>query len=211
MTTTSKLALSAIVAGAIALSQTAQAGLINGTVSFAGNVTAYQNTTGTGSLASDFSNAHSLVFSGGDLVNSTPAPTGSFATAVGGSVSVFSPLVISPVTITSGSLLWSITSGSHVWNFTVTSLTESPLVAPYNVLILQGTGTISDNIAGDLPNTGTWVATFTTASANTGVTFSYNSSAAANVNAPEAGTSVLLLGLGLVALGTYAQFRKQVA
>jgi hypothetical protein len=42
------------------------------------------------------------------------------------------------------------------------------------------------------------------------VTFGFNASSA-STSAPEAGSSLLLLGLGVAALGTYAQFRKQVA
>ncbi len=197
-TKVSKIALLVLVAGAVAsttIPQNAQASTIHGGISFDGSVTPYIANNGTGPVANDYTLAHSLVF-GQSFV--AAGANGSFAgVAQDTQVSMYSPLQINPTALPIGNQpLWTVNG----FSFTLTTLTE-PSVSP-TVLVLQGSGVISDSNPAD-SNTGTWVATFTTA----GSTFSWNSSSAATV--PDAGTSLLLLGMGLTALGAFAQIRKQ--
>ena len=196
----SKIALSVLAAGAIVgavIPQTTEASPITGGISFSGSVTPYTTFDGTGSVATDYTLAHSLVFG---LSYVAAGANGSFAGVTQNTpVSMYSPLQINPAALPVPATLplWTVNG----FKFTLTALTE-PNVSP-TVLVLQGSGVISDSTPAD-SNTGTWVATFTTS----GSTFSWNSSSAATV--PDAGTSLLLLGLGLTALGIFAQIRKQV-
>jgi hypothetical protein len=75
-------------------------------------------------------------------------------------------------------------------------------------MIITGPGTVHDQSATYDDNYGTWTATFTSGASSTEINLRWNSSAPFDVNAPETGTSVLLLGLGLAAIGAYGQFRK---
>jgi len=186
-----------VAAGAVALS--ANATVINGGISFNGNVTAYLNSTGTGTIATDYTLAHSLVFSTSFV---SAGANGSFmGIAVNTPVLMYSPLQVNPpgLPVPATSALWTV----GIYSFTLSTLTE-PLDTS-TALELVGSGIMSDGNPAD-SNTGTWTATFTTS----GSTFSWNSSSSATAaTVPEAGTSLLLLGLGLTALGAYAQFRKQ--
>ena len=198
MTKTSKIALSMLMAGAVALNivpQSAQASTIHGGISFDGSVTPYGSTDGSGAAVTDYTLAHSLVFG---LSYVAAGANGSFAgVAQNTQVSMYSPLQINPTALPVGNApLWTVNG----FSFTLTTLTE-PNLSP-TVLVLQGAGIMTDGVPADA-NTGTWVATFTTS----GSTFSWNSSSSATV--PDAGTSLLLLGLGLTALGIFAQIRKQ--
>lgn len=203
MTKTSKIALSVLMAGAVALTvvpDSAQANTIVGGISFNGNVTPYTTTDGTGTPAANYIVAHSVVF--GPSVVSLGA-NGSFAgISAGTPVTMYSPLVINPpqLPIPATSPLWQVTVGSTTFSFTLSTLTEP--VDTATAMELTGSGIMSDGNPAD-SNTGTWVATFTTS----GSTFSWNASSSANV--PEAGTTLLLLGLGLTALGAFASLRKQ--
>jgi hypothetical protein len=217
MTKTIKIAASVLAMGAVALSllpQSAQASPIQGTVSFSGGVTGYENTAGTGATSSDFSQDHSLVFNG-ITVNSSPAPTLSYLGTAGDGVTIYSPLLINPTgtpPVPSPNPLWSI--NGTLLTFTVTTLLEqistppgSPL--PNSSLTLFGTGTLSDGNPADSVS-GYWNASFTSAVGGAGnVTFSFASSAGQTV--PDGGSSLIFLGLGLTALAGFAQFRKQVA
>jgi hypothetical protein len=202
MTKTTKIALSAVAAGAVALSvgsQSALASTINGSVSFSGSVTPFTGSNGSGTQTSSYLTAGSVVF--GLTTESASGGNGSFIGVLPGTpVTMISDLNVNPPGLPSplNQNLWSVDG----FTFVLTGLTESDLSA--NTMQLNGTGTMGDGVAAD-SNTGTWVATFTSGSG----TFSWNSSSTANV--PEGGTSVLLLGLGLTALGAYAQFRKQAA
>jgi|GEM_PF-4489540 len=232
MNTTSKIAFSAIMASAVALSS--QAGLIEGAISFGGNVNAYTGTSLPSSGASDYASAHTLVLGSGSV---TAAPQGVFLTANGGinpppsvPVSFSAPqiqintgnpfLVVPPA----GTPMWSVTTSlGSTFSFYLSSLQEvlgayNPITHSVDTLTLLGAGTISDDngVADNLqdnPNA-SWVATFTVSSIGNGLnSFSWSSSFAAisETNVPETGTSVILLGLGLAAMAGYSQFRKQVA
>jgi hypothetical protein len=201
----------ATVASLSLVPMTTQAVPFTGSISFNGNMTAYTGTAGSGPIASDFTTAHSIVF--GTTYVSAGA-NGSFSGIPQGATvtSVYSPLQINNPTlgqaVLPASSLWAVGG----FTFTLSTLIE-PFCSP-NIFILQGVGTFHDNGAVYSDTTGTWSATFTSASANTGVTFSWNSSSAAvpppNVT-PDSGTSVLLLGMGVLALAGFAGVRRQVA
>jgi hypothetical protein len=209
---TTKQILSIITVGAAVaalLPQSASATPISGSISFNGNVTPYDDSIGTGTVASDYSMAHSLVFG---LTTVSAGANGSFSGVTeGSSVSMYSPLVVNPpglpVPVTAP--LWSTAIGG--FTFTLVTLTEDVLVSPFNTMTLRGTGTLSDGNPADT-TTGTWVATFTEANSNTGATFSWNSSSQSDITAvTDHGASVMLLGFGLISLGAYGSFRKQNA
>jgi hypothetical protein len=207
MTKTFKIAFVAVMVGAVILfaNQSAQANLITGGISFNGNVTPYLNSTGTGTQASDFISAHSVNF--GPTVVSAGA-NGSFAGILSGTpVTMYSPLVFNPPTlpVPATSPIWSVTSGGVTYSLTLSVLTEPVDQATF--MTLTGSGILSDGIPAD-SNTGNWVATFTTS----GSTFSWNSSSGSTTApaVPDAGSSLLLLGLGLVALGVFVKVSKQV-
>ena len=232
MNKTSKIAFSAVMASAVAL--TSHADLIQGVISFGGNVNAYTGTTLPSDGASDYASAHTLVLGSGSVT--APPQGGDFLTANGGinpppfvPVSFSAPqigintgnpfLVIPPV----GTPMWSVTtSGGSTFSFFLSSLQEvlgavNPVTHIVDTMTLYGAGTISDDngVADNLqdnPNA-SWVATFTLSTANGQNSFSWSSSfgAIANTTVPETGTSVILLGLGLAAMAGYSQFRKQVA
>jgi hypothetical protein len=203
---------SLVSAGAVALVMSAQetsAVPINGSISFNGNVTPYVSTTGTGAVATDYSKAHSLVF-GQSFVSA--GADGSFASVPQNSqVFLYSPLLINPTALPAPSTtpLWSTAIGG--FTFTLSLLTEDLLVSPFNTMTLRGTGVISDGIAAD-QNTGTWVATFTTAQSADGETFSWNSSSKADIpGVPDGGSSLMMLGLGLASVTGFNYFRKGIS
>ncbi|HUC86261.1 MAG TPA: hypothetical protein VL970_13775 [Candidatus Acidoferrales bacterium] len=209
MTDTRIHALWMVGAGTVALTVLPQQALavpIVGSISFNGNVTPYVDSTGTGTVATDYSTAHSLVF--GETFVAVGAD-GSFASVPQNSqVFVYSPLIINPpsLPVPSTAPLWSTSVGG--FTFTLTLLTEDVLVSPFDTLTLRGTGVISDGNPAD-SNTGTWVATFTTAQSQDGETFSWNSSSKGNIpGVPDGGASFILLGLGLVSVRAFSFFRK---
>jgi hypothetical protein len=208
--TTNKLKLSLVAAGSLALSMapiTSMATPINGTISFFGNVTPFTGPPSSPgvTIASDYTTAQSLVFG---FTQAASGANGSFASVTAGTVVTMNgPLGVNPAVINSSGPLWSVGG----FTFTLTTLTES-LDTP-TVLVLSGSGMMSDGIAAD-NNMGTWVATFTSASSGPGVTFSWNSSSGASIPTtvvPETGASLLMMGMGLAGLGVFAKFRKQFA
>jgi len=208
-TTTQVLSLLTIGAVAAIMPQSATATPITGSISFNGNVTPYVNASGTGTEATDYSLAHSLVFG---QTSVSAGANGSFSGVTQGSaVSMYSPLLVNPpgLPVPATTPLWATAIGG--FTFTLVTLTEDVLVSPFNTMTLRGTGTLSDGKAADT-TTGTWVATFTTANSANGATFSWNSSSMADVAAvTDHATSIMLLGFGLVSLGAFGSFRKQQA
>jgi hypothetical protein len=179
-------------------SRSADAAAIHGGISFNGNVTAFLSSSGMGSEAMDFMDAHSLVF-GSTVVSSSPTGTFSPITA-GTSVSIYSPLIINPATLPTPSTkaLWQVSFGGTTYFFTPSSLTEP--VDTSNALELSGTGTFSDSISSADNTPGTWVATFTTS----GCTYSWNCSSKATP-VPEPGSVALL---SMASVGLLARRRK---
>lgn len=202
--------LKAVVAvvGLAVIPMASQAVPINGSISFNGNLTAYTGGNGDGSIAGDFTTAHSIVF-GSTYVSA--GANGSFSGIAKDAVvtSVYSPLKIN-TPVVPPSALWAVGG----FTFTLSSLIE-PFVAP-NVLVLQGAGVMHDTAGIFSDNSGTWTATFSTASSGGDVTFSWNSSSAADPirtpnPTPEAGSSMLMLGLGMASLIGYGAVRRQIA
>jgi len=198
MTKTNQHTLLVISAGAVALAglpEAMQAGTITGSISFNGNVTPYVSTTGTATIATDYSIAHSLVF--GQTFVSAGADGSFSGVPLNSQVFLYSPLQINPpgLPVPATTPLWTTAIGG--FSFTLTTLTEDVLVSPFNTLTLRGTGVISDGNPLD-ENTGTWVATFTTAKSAAGETFSWNSSSQADtVPVSDGGNTAMLLGGGL--------------
>ncbi len=196
-------------AGALALAITDNltAAPISGSISFNGNVTPFISATGTGTVASDYSLAHSLVF--GQTFVSAGAD-GSFASVPQNSlVNLFSPLQINPpgLPVPASTPLWTTAIGG--FSFVLSTLTEDVLTSPFNTLTLRGAGELEDGNPLD-DTTGTWVATFTLAGANSGETFSWNSSAKADIpSVSDASGCFVLLGLGMVSLGAFGRMRKE--
>ncbi|HEY1921182.1 MAG TPA: PEP-CTERM sorting domain-containing protein [Tepidisphaeraceae bacterium] len=167
----------------------APANIITGGISFSGNITPYLTQTGTGTVATDYVNAHSLVF-GPSTVNQ--GANGPYAGITSGTpVTMYSPLVINPpaLPIPASAELWSVTSGGITYTFNVTDLTE-PVDQP-TFMVLTGMGTLSDGIPAD-DATGSWVASFTTS----GSTYGWNASSTNVVPEPAS--------LGLLAIGSLA-------
>jgi hypothetical protein len=168
--------------------QTAVASLITGAVSFFGNVTPFPNTSGTGTPVTDFTLAKSLSFGASFAA---AGPTNSFSSLPASAPVTVSLIDVNPTASPAPSApLWTVGG----FTFTLTS----PLTEPTDtsdVLVLKGTGTISDGTPAD-SNTGTWVATFTTS----GSTYSWNSSfTTAAVPEPASIGALAVAGAGLLA------------
>ena len=208
MTKTFRLVYCGLVAGAVALfavTQNAHATPINGGISFNGNVTAYLSAVGTGPVTFDYTLAHSVVF-GASYVSA--GANGIFSAIPANTpVTMYSPLLINPAQLPypTSSPLWQVTGGGTTFSFTLSSLIESDLHT--DSMELFGSGSMSDGNPADVIF-GEWVATFT----SLGSTFSWNSSASgsgSNTPVPDAGSTLLLLGLGLTALTAFVKFSKQ--
>jgi len=176
----SKLARFVIVVGAVtSLSLSAQATPITGTVDLGGLATA---DSGNFELASYFT------FTGVTVGYAT----GTYAPTVGTGVSM-SELFINPLSYASP--LWQFTYGGSTYNFTLSS--ASVAYESSTQISLSGSGTLE---VGSDSAPGTW--TFSTS--NTGgpdvTSFIFQSSNTAT-GVPDGGTTVLLLGAALAALG----------
>jgi hypothetical protein len=213
MTKISRIPLPVLVTAAIILGLTprsAQADTITGSISFSGPVIPYVSTTGTGTVADGFSDAHSLVFGPGPTV--VTGATGSFAVLLAPltftQVTMYSPLQINPpnLPIPASSPLWSVTESAifpptmlNTFTFTLDAFTEP--VDQLTALTLAGTGIMSDGDPADASE-GTWTAMFTDSDS----TFSWTGSSTSPVSStpvstPEPGSGVLLLcGIGLMLL-----------
>src|ERR1035441_3740450 len=195
MTKTFKIAYCGLVAGAVALfavTQSAQAIPISGSISMHGDEVAYVGTSGIGAVDGDLSTARSIVFNLA-VVSTSPAPNGSFTGLGGLSVTMAPFLNINPAALP-GTAIWSVGG----YSLTLTSL--STLFASQTSLTLFGTGTFSDGIPAD-STAGNWTATFTSSGpGSTGVTFGFNSSSANVPSVPDARSSLLLLWPGLTGL-----------
>lgn len=190
MTNTSKYALAVLAAGAMAFS--AQATPVTGNIRMSGDVTLNALTVG-GSSTATFSNPAGSVTSG----------TLSFAGTAGSLVDfkgfTFAATGAQPIVD-----LWKFTKGGVTYEFDLASITS--IQRPDNDdVIIKGDGTIRatgfDNTAGN------WSFTITdTGAGNFDFGFAQSDTAV-----PESGTTVALLGLGLLALVGFNGIRKQVA
>ncbi|MGH9692846.1 MAG: hypothetical protein ACRD5Z_01800 [Bryobacteraceae bacterium] len=140
----------------------------------------------------------SAIFDTGSLATATRVNTfqdvsvmsrdGDFASFVNvdDSVTMAMPWIFSPSTPTPG--LWSVDG------FTYDLASSMVVLQNANFLLIQGTGTIMGN--GFDPTVGTWSFTSQSPSANGVFSFSAGSNAV-----PDGGTTVALLGCGLLGLG----------
>ena len=211
----STIKLGVLVAVAIGASLSSQALPVTGTISFYGDVVATTSTApGSPVVANgDFTQAGGLRFDLNQFVAANPS--GSFASVIPNTVASLYPVlkINGPAIPPGGAPLWTVTDAyGDAFVFTLTSLLE-PLLTPH-VMVLTGTGTIHEQyVAPGNPtpmysdNEGSWTATFNSVAAGPFVTFAWNSVGAFSP-VPETGSTALLLGLGMLSVGSYARFRK---
>jgi len=162
---------------------------ISGSINFNGEAT-----TNTGNLGSATSFS-SIV---GAIV--VPAETGNYS-----GIAIVTPVTFTPFSFTAAGVtpLWTLTVGGVTYSFNATSIVVSNQNA--NFLNLQGTGIAS--ITGFQDTAGSWSITDTSVGGSPTFTFG----AATTVSSvPDAGTTVLLIVLGLagVGLGMLTQKRR---
>ena len=189
MKNTSKIALSVLAAGAFALSASA--------VPITGGIT--MSSPGFTSDNPNLTLAHTLTLTTPVYVQ---ADSGDFATVPvfplpGSIVTMQNPLVVNPLTLPADPL-WAVGQ----FSFTLSTIAIGP-VSPIS-LTLSGVGTIHSTIPGLSDTLGTWTATFNNTA---GVVFSWSDVTAAG-GVPESSTTLILLGLALTSLATYAKLRK---
>jgi hypothetical protein len=197
MTKTSKIALSMIVAGAMAVVG-AQATQITGSVNFTGGTVTLDQNPPNATTIESFSGT--TVVSGG-----LTSPTGAYAGTTGDVVTwgatpiVFSPSLGTPVTP-----LWTFHDAGtgFTYSFNLSTITVDNQLVGY--LNLGGNGTVTITGTGS-PYTTTG-GTFTLTATGTGpLNFNFTAGTSA---VPESGTTAILLGLGVTALAIFAKFRK---
>lgn len=202
MTKTTKYTLSMLAAGAVALSLVpgAQAVPITGSLNFE---------DGTVQLNGPINSATEVTFTSTAIVNNAPLvqPTGAFAGSGGTTVTFFpSTITFSPALSPNPvSPLWTFNYNGLTYSFSLTSITSSVGVGPS--LNLAGDGIITITGPGSTydATVGNWTFS-TTGSGTTDYTFGF---VAGDSAVPEAGTTAILLGMGLIGLVGFAQFRKQ--
>jgi hypothetical protein len=168
----------ACAAMALGLAATVQAATITGGISLSGG---YTTDTGVLGTATAFTGFTSVVVAAG--------PTGSYVGTAGDAVVMF-PFTFSPVTLPV-SPLWLTTPGGVDYWFNLTSMS----VNTHNSAVLDISGSGILHIDGFTDTPGTWVFTANSLSD----TFSFSSSNGTTV--PDGGTTALLLGAALSALG----------
>ncbi len=175
-----------IMAGAVALlasfSTSVQAIPITGGIAISGSYSA-NGTPG------DLTTASAMTISGPFFIGVT---SGSFSTATT-PVTFASPITVNLGGLTLGGVqLWSVTVGGTPYTFTVSSETES--VDTANQLTLIGSGTFGDGTPADAS-----VGTYQIGFGVTQSTFSFQNNN--QVNVPDGGMTVMLLGGALAGLG----------
>jgi hypothetical protein len=194
----SKVVLSTVVAGAVALTTSVQAlPSISGTIEFNGGATV--NNGNNLATATAFNSITGVTVLGGD-------ETGSYASLNGGgsfggttfNTFSFGGNTLSPNPVT----LWTVINGGTTYSFEATSVIVGPNPRSSTFLNLSGTGIAS--ITGFQDTVATWSITDTT-QGGPEVTFSASVAAVA----PENSTTIMLLGLGLTGLALFAKVRQQ--
>ena len=170
-------------------SQQAQATLINGDIQFAGEVQFDTNSLATATrVVTWFDVFHNAGFS------SVTSGTGDFAgIAPGTQATMAQPWIFNPSTPTPG--LWS------VGGFSFDLLTSTIVTQNASTLVIEGTGIVSGN--GFDPTSMDWSFTTQSAGGRTRTTFSFSANGA---SVPDGGTTVMLLGAALGALGMARRF-----
>ncbi|MBA3832136.1 MAG: VPDSG-CTERM sorting domain-containing protein [Chthoniobacterales bacterium] len=164
-------------AGAGLTTPQAQASQINGAITFAGGAIFDTNSLATATTVNTFENV---------TVKSRDGDYAAFLD-VGDSVAMAMPYVFVPTTPTPA--LWS------VGGFTFDLTNSVVVLQTSNFLAITGSGTISGNGFDATP--GTW--SFTSQSPAADGVFSFSAGSSAQ-GVPEGGSTVALLGLGLVAV-----------
>ena len=169
-----KLTLAVVVAALVASG--AEAAMVNGAITFAGGAKFDTNSLATATRVNTFKNVKVM------------SEDGDFAAFVNDddAVAMAAPYIFTPSTPTPG--LWS------VGGFTFDLASSTVVLQNADFLLISGTGTITGN--GFDPTPGTW--SFTTQSPKSNGGFSFSSSD--GFVAPEGGSTVALLGLGLTGL-----------
>ena len=168
-------------------SQQAQATLINGDIQFAGEVQFDTNSLATATrVVTWFDVFHNAGFS------SVTSGTGDLGIAPG-TQATMAPWIFNPSTPTPG--LWS------VGGFTFDLLSSTIVTQLASTLVIEGTGIVSGN--GFDPTSMDWSFTTQSAGGRTRTTFSFSANGA---SVPDGGTTVMLLGAALGALGMARRF-----
>lgn len=189
-----------VAVAALALTSAGNAAFITGGISFFGSYTpqdAASTTVADLALASQIAFGPTAVGFSGTSGDFTSIPDLS-------TVTMFTPLVFSPVTLPGvGVDLWNVSGGGDIFSFELTSFSADPVTgtAPgAQSLDLMGTGNVSYvGPKGLVTTPGSWTGTFNAG----GGTFSWSSSTA---SVPDGGTTLALFGLSL--LGLHGARRK---
>ena len=188
----SKTILAVLATGVIScglFSQQAQATAITGDIQFAGEVAFDTNSLATATkVVTWFDVFHNAGFS------SVTSSTGDFAgIAPGTSAAMAQPWIFNPSTPTPG--LWS------VGGFSYDLLSSTVVTQNAGTLVITGTGIVSGN--GFDPTAMDWSFTTQSAGGHTRTTFSFSAN---GQTVPDGGTTVMLLGAALGALGMARRF-----
>jgi len=198
-----------IMAGVVAIASTlllqqakANVNSVTGQIDFNGGGTLYQNTLGTGTMATSLGTANSIDIPG----SSGDAQTVEGASETGSYIGVPDGTAVtwkSPLSFALGSQritqLWTFTWGTTVYSFDLSSIT-SWTAGAYSAALL-GTGTL--DITGLTSSTGTFELSLTDASGGAGGSAQFTF-AASNYGpppgVPDGGLTIALLGGALVGL-----------
>lgn len=175
-----KLVLAVLAAGLATsafTSQQAQGAMINGAITMAGGAVYDTVSLATATRVNTFSDVAVMSMDGdfSGFVN------------VGDSVTMAMPWIFSPSTPTPG--LWT------VGGFTYDLTSSTVIIQNADFLVISGTGTISGN--GFDPTPGVW--NFTSQEPDANGVFSFSASGG-GTGVPDGGTTVALLGIGLVGI-----------
>ncbi|MES2439846.1 MAG: VPDSG-CTERM sorting domain-containing protein [Verrucomicrobiota bacterium] len=178
-----KLIISGTLMAMIAMASVAQAASITGSVELTADASVVTINTGANSVTftPDYTaagNNAKVDSSSGSLALLLPSGTGI----------EYKNFTYSPLSVVGGNPIWF----SSTTSFDITGITIE--FEGGNGLLLSGTGILKTTVAGYEPTLGTW--SFN--ASRTGATFSWGSTASANV--PDGGTSVALLGVSLLGL-----------
>ena len=192
MKSLSKTLLAVLATGVLScavFSQQAQATPINGDIQFAGETRFDTNSLATAHrVVTWFDVFHNAGFS------SVTSGTGDFAGIFPGTQATMAqPWIFNPSTPTPG--LWS------VGGFSFDLLTSTIVTQNASTLVIEGTGIVSCN--GFDPTSMDWSFTTQSAGGRTRTTFSFSANGA---SVPDGGTTVMLLGAALGALGMARRF-----